>query len=51
VDDLFHDTPDVTVLLGEVDIPQSSRVFVVVGVGFEDTPGLSLRPDNSLQGH
>jgi hypothetical protein len=48
VDDLPNNTPNVTVLLGEVQVPQLGRVLVEVGVGSEDTPGLSLGSDDSL---
>ena len=49
VDDLPNNTPDVTVLLSEVQVPQLGRVLVEIGVGSEDTPGLSLGSDDSLQ--
>jgi hypothetical protein len=48
VDDVLDDTSDVTVSLGEVQRPQSSRVLPVVGVGLEDTTALSLVSDDSL---
>lgn len=48
VDDVLDDTSDVTVSLGEVEGPQSSRVLPVVGVGLEDTTALSLVSDDSL---
>lgn len=50
VDDVLDDTSDVTVSLGEVESPQSSRVLPVVGVGLEDTTALSLVSDDSLLG-
>jgi hypothetical protein len=35
VDDVFYDPTDVTVTLSIVEVAETSRVFVVVGVGFE----------------
>lgn len=49
MNDLPDNTPDVTVLLGEVQVPQLGRSLVVVGVGLEDTPGLPLGSDDSLR--
>ena len=48
VDDVLDDTSNVSVSLGEVESPQSSRVLPVVGVGLEDTTALSLVSDDSL---
>lgn len=47
VDDVLDNTPDVTVLLGEVDVPQPGRGLVVVRVGLEDPARLSLCSDDS----
>lgn len=47
MDDVLDNTPDVAVLLSKVEVPQPSGVLVVMGVGLEDTPGLSLRADDS----
>ena len=48
MDNVLNDTPDVTVLLGEVDVPQLGRGLVVVGVGSENSARLPLRSDDSL---
>ena len=48
VDNVLDNTPDVTVLLRKVDVPQPGRRLVVVGVGLEDPSRLSLRSDDSL---
>jgi hypothetical protein len=48
VDDLPDDTPDVTVLLGKVQVPKLGGVLVEVGVSSEDSTGFPLGTDNSL---
>lgn len=48
VDDVLYDTTDVTVSLGKVERTETSWVLSVVGVGLEDTTGLSLVADDSL---
>jgi hypothetical protein len=48
VDNVLDDTTDVTVLLGKVNVAETSGVLVVVGVGLEDTPRLPLGSDNAL---
>lgn len=48
MDDLPNDTPDVTVLLGEVQVPKLGGVLVEVGVGSEDSTRFPLGSDNSL---
>ena len=35
VDDLFHDTADVAIALGEVEVAQAGGVLVVMGVRLE----------------
>jgi len=36
VNDVLYDTPDVTIAFSKVKSPKTGRVFVVVGMGFED---------------
>lgn len=48
VDDLAHNTTDVTVLLGKVEVTETSGVLVVVGVGLEDTTRLPLGTNDTL---
>jgi hypothetical protein len=50
VDDLPNNTPDVTVLLGEIQVPKLGGVLVEVGVGSEDSTRFPLGSDNSLLG-
>lgn len=49
MDDILHDTSDVPILLRKVEISETSRTLVVVGVGLEDPAGLSLGTDDSLR--
>lgn len=48
MDDLADDTTDVAVLLSEVEVPETSRVLVVVGVGLEDPTRLPLGTNDTL---
>ena len=48
VDDLPNDTPDVTVLLCEIQVPELGGVLVEIGVGSENTTRLPLGSDDSL---
>jgi hypothetical protein len=48
VDDLPNNTPDVTVLLGEIQVPKLGWVLVEIGVGSEDSTRFPLGSDNSL---
>jgi hypothetical protein len=48
VNDLPNDTPDVTVLLCEIQVPELGWVLVEIGVGSEDSTRLSLGSDDSL---
>ena len=50
MDDLPNDTPDVTVLLGEIQVPKLGGVLVEIGVGSEDSTRFPLGSDNSLFG-
>ena len=48
MDDLPNNTPDVTVLLGEIQVPKLGWVLVEIGVGSEDSTRFPLGSDNSL---
>lgn len=48
MDDLPNDTPDVTVLLCEIQVPKLGGVLVEIGVGSENTTRLPLGSDDSL---
>lgn len=47
VDDLPHDTANVTVALGIVERAELGRGLVVLGVRNENATGLTLVPDNA----
>lgn len=49
MDDVLHNTLDVSVLLRVVDVPQLGGRLVVVRVGLEDPTRLPLGSDDSLQ--
>ena len=48
MDDILHNTPDVSILLGEINVSQSCRRLVVVRVRLENPTRLSLVSDDSL---
>ena len=48
MDNVLDNTTDVPVLLGKVNVAETSGVLVVVGVGLEDPPRLPLGSDNAL---
>lgn len=48
MNDLPNDTPDVTVLLCEIQVPKLGWVLVEIGVGSEDSTRFPLGSDNSL---
>ena len=50
VDDVLHDTTNVTIALGKVEVTQTGGVLVVVGVRFEDGMGAPLCPNNPTHG-
>ena len=49
MDDILHNTSNVPILLRKVNVPQTGRVFVVMGMGLEDTPILPLVENDSLK--
>jgi len=48
MDNILHDPPDVSILLGVIQVPELGRVLVQVGVGLEDSTGFTLVSDDSL---
>jgi len=50
VDDLLHNSADVTVTLSKIEVTETGGILVVVGVGGEDGVRAPLSPDNPTHG-
>lgn len=48
MDNLLNNPPNISILLCEIQIPQSSWILVMVGVRAENSTRLSLGSDDSL---